>query len=154
MQRAGDVKAPLPKGGKCRALWLGGIMRRQLWVWVLGFGLGCTKDNTDTGTAEAVLTDADADADADSDADSDADADSDSDSDSDADADADADSDADADADADIELPPGLNGTVVDPRLPPPTFAATNRDGGARGPDDLLGSPTVIWFFPAARTYG
>ena len=35
-----------------------------------------------------------------------------------------------------------------------PDFTATNRDGGARGPADLRGSPTVMWFYPAANTFG
>ncbi len=35
-----------------------------------------------------------------------------------------------------------------------PAFAATNRDGAARGPADLRGGATVMWFYPAAGTYG
>ena len=35
-----------------------------------------------------------------------------------------------------------------------PAFAATNSDGSARGPPNITGSPTVLWFFPAAGTYG
>ena len=53
-----------------------------------------------------------------------------------------------------VELPDGLNGDLVDPRLPVPDFVATNRDGTARGPVDLTGGPTVMWFYPAAGTYG
>jgi hypothetical protein len=68
--------------------------------------------------------------------------------------DADTDSDADSDTDADIELPPGLNGTVISPRLPVPTFSATNRDGTARGASDLIDGPTVMWFYPLAGSYG
>ena len=64
------------------------------------------------------------------------------------------DADADADADADVDLPSGLNGTVVDPRRPVPEFSATNRDGSARGPADLTDGITVMWFYPAAGTYG
>ena len=35
-----------------------------------------------------------------------------------------------------------------------PAFAATNRDGAARGPADVRGGATVMWFYPAAGTYG
>jgi hypothetical protein len=47
-----------------------------------------------------------------------------------------------------------LNGTVPDTALPAPEFVATNRDGGARAREDLLGHPTVMWFYPAAATAG
>ena len=47
-----------------------------------------------------------------------------------------------------------LNGTVPPVALDLPTFAATNRDGGARSREDLLGHPTVMWFYPAAGTFG
>jgi len=52
------------------------------------------------------------------------------------------------------ELPSGLNGTVVDPRPPAPTFVATNLDGSERGRDDLTYRPTVMWFYPLAGTPG
>lgn len=49
----------------------------------------------------------------------------------------------------------GLNGTEVDPRREPPTFSqVVNSDGSARSQADLLGHPTVIWFYPDAGTYG
>lgn len=35
-----------------------------------------------------------------------------------------------------------------------PAFTATNSDGTPRGPDDLRGMSTVMWFFPAAFTSG
>jgi hypothetical protein len=35
-----------------------------------------------------------------------------------------------------------------------PDFVATNRDGTVRGPADVRGRPTVMWFYPAAGTYG
>lgn len=91
--------------------------------------------------------------------------------DGDGDTDAD-DSDADADAgpdddpgddpgddsgdvvDDEIVLPPGLNGTVVDPRLPAPEFVATNYDGSTRTRSDLEYRPTVMWFYPLAGTPG
>ena len=38
--------------------------------------------------------------------------------------------------------------------LSPPEFAATNYDGAARDAEDLLGHPTVMWFYPAAATAG
>ncbi|MEC8194243.1 MAG: hypothetical protein VX127_16020, partial [Myxococcota bacterium] len=59
-----------------------------------------------------------------------------------------------ADADAEVVLPPGLNGTIVDPRRALPVFSATNRDGRSRGPDDLRDGPTVMWFYPIAGSPG
>jgi len=53
--------------------------------------------------------------------------------------------------DVDPEL---LNGTVPDSVLPAPEFVATNRDGSGRDREDLLGHPTVMWFYPAAATSG
>jgi hypothetical protein len=35
-----------------------------------------------------------------------------------------------------------------------PEFSATNRDGDARTRAALVGGPTVLWFYPAAGTYG
>ena len=48
----------------------------------------------------------------------------------------------------------GLNGSVATETLPLPAFTATSHDGGSRGPEDLRGHPTALWFFPAAGTYG
>jgi len=65
--------------------------------------------------------------------------------------------DSGADTVADTELPEedtGLYGTFPETALPAPDFAATNYDGAARSREDLLGHPTVLWFFPAAGTYG
>ena len=45
-------------------------------------------------------------------------------------------------------------GEAPDEALPAPDFFATNRDGGARSRADLLGHPTVIWFYPAAASAG
>lgn len=56
--------------------------------------------------------------------------------------------------DDEIVLPPGLNGTVVDPRLPAPEFVATNYDGSTRTRSDLEYRPTVMWFYPLAGTPG
>lgn len=50
--------------------------------------------------------------------------------------------------------PPSFHGTRPDEALPAPDFAATNRDGAARDREDLLGGPTVMWFYPAATTAG
>ena len=47
-----------------------------------------------------------------------------------------------------------LVGTLPDEVLPPPNFAASNYDGQARDQSHLIGQPTVIWFYPAAGTYG
>jgi len=49
---------------------------------------------------------------------------------------------------------PDLNGEWVDPPLAAIAFSATNRDGTARSREDLLGQPTVMWFYPAASSYG
>ncbi len=63
------------------------------------------------------------------------------------------DDDDDDGAANDVE-PDELNGTVPDEALAAPEFVATNRDGGARAREDLLGHPTVMWFYPAAATAG
>ena len=55
---------------------------------------------------------------------------------------------------APVDVPSGTNGTLPDEALEAPEFSATNRDGGARDRQDLLGHPTVMWFYPAAGTYG
>jgi hypothetical protein len=47
-----------------------------------------------------------------------------------------------------------LNGDVPDDPPPLPEFSATNSDGAARSREDLLGHPTVMWFYPAAATAG
>jgi hypothetical protein len=62
---------------------------------------------------------------------------------------------ADGAADGDSgATPPSFHGTRPDEALPAPDFAATNRDGAARDREDLLGGPTVMWFYPAATTAG
>lgn len=58
-------------------------------------------------------------------------------------------------ADPDVEpLPDDLNGTAPAVNLTAPEFMATNRDGSTRSRPDLIGHPTVIWFYPAAMTGG
>ena len=52
------------------------------------------------------------------------------------------------------DLPSGLNGTEPDAPVALPTFTALNYDGTERGPADLQGHPTVVWFYPFAQTYG
>ncbi len=48
-----------------------------------------------------------------------------------------------------------LSGTVPASPLGPPTFASVrNLDGTDRVPADLVGHPTVMWFYPAAGTGG
>ncbi|MFZ5785879.1 MAG: hypothetical protein ACOY3Y_05510, partial [Acidobacteriota bacterium] len=71
------------------------------------------------------------------------------DADTDTDADAEADTDAEADADA-----VALHGTRPTTALPAPDFVAANSDGSTRGRPDLIGHPTVVWFYPAAATGG
>ena len=52
------------------------------------------------------------------------------------------------------ELPGNLHGTEPAQPVLPPEFSATSHDGGLRSQTDLLGHPTVMWFFPAAATPG
>ncbi len=47
-----------------------------------------------------------------------------------------------------------LHGSPPDKALPAPDFAALNMDGAARDREDLLGQPTVMWFYPKAGTAG
>ena len=46
------------------------------------------------------------------------------------------------------------NGTSPKQPIAAPVFSATNRDGSARDQSALIGQPTVMWFYPAAGTYG
>jgi len=46
------------------------------------------------------------------------------------------------------------HGTLPGFELAAPEFNAINRDGGARAQPDLIGHPTVMWFFPLAGTPG
>ncbi|MES2644383.1 MAG: hypothetical protein V4850_33160 [Myxococcota bacterium] len=64
---------------------------------------------------------------------------------------ADTDTDTDADTDTDVGA---LYGTPPESPVSLPSFAATNQYGAARSEADLLGHPTVLWFYPAAGTYG
>jgi hypothetical protein len=47
-----------------------------------------------------------------------------------------------------------LYGTFPAVEAPLPEFAALNQLGEPRGPDDLVGHATVIWFYPLADTPG
>ena len=47
-----------------------------------------------------------------------------------------------------------LNGDWPDEAIPAPEFTVTNRDGNSRTREDLLGHPTVMWFYPAAASSG
>lgn len=49
---------------------------------------------------------------------------------------------------------PTLNGTPPDAPVALPTFTARNQLGEARTDADLRGHPTVMWFYPAAGTFG
>lgn len=51
-------------------------------------------------------------------------------------------------------LPSGLHGTVPAVALEPPDFEVYNRDQTIRTPEDLVGQPTILWFYPAAGTLG
>jgi len=48
----------------------------------------------------------------------------------------------------------GLDGRVIDPPLAAIDFSAMNLDGSERDRSDLLDQRTVMWFYPAAGTYG
>jgi hypothetical protein len=50
--------------------------------------------------------------------------------------------------------PDGLFGTRSQGAVELPEFRAVNQAGVPRGRADLLGRPTVLWFFPAAGTPG
>jgi hypothetical protein len=64
--------------------------------------------------------------------------------------------DTDTDTDTDPgTLPTGLNGDVPAQALPPPDFSqVVARNGTLASPADLVGRPTVLWFYPAAFTGG
>ena len=47
-----------------------------------------------------------------------------------------------------------FNGTLPPIEIAAPDFSAQNRDESLRSKDDLLGHPTVLWFFPFAGTPG
>lgn len=47
-----------------------------------------------------------------------------------------------------------LHGTTPEEALPLPDFTATNMDGSSRTGVDLVGHPTIVWFYPAAATGG
>ena len=47
-----------------------------------------------------------------------------------------------------------LVGTEPAEALEAPDFTALNFDGSSRSRDDLMGSPTVLWFYPIANTPG
>ena len=47
-----------------------------------------------------------------------------------------------------------LNGDVPAVAVAIPEFSARNMDGAARAREDVLGHPTVMWFYPAANTAG
>lgn len=54
----------------------------------------------------------------------------------------------------DTAPPAGLHGEIPENPLPLPDFTATAMNGETRTKADLLGHPTVIWFYPAATTAG
>jgi hypothetical protein len=48
----------------------------------------------------------------------------------------------------------GLNGKPPENPVDIPDFQATAMDGTSRTGVDLMGHPTVVWFYPAANTAG
>jgi cytochrome oxidase Cu insertion factor (SCO1/SenC/PrrC family) len=49
---------------------------------------------------------------------------------------------------------PALMGARPAAPIAAPEFAAVSHDGSPRSKADLVGHPTVVWFFPAAGTPG
>lgn len=49
---------------------------------------------------------------------------------------------------------PTFNGTPPETPVALPTFTARNQHGETRTDADLRGHPTVLWFYPAAGTFG
>lgn len=47
-----------------------------------------------------------------------------------------------------------LHGATPKEALPAPVFSALNRDGSSRSKPDLVGHPTVVWFYPLANSAG
>lgn len=47
-----------------------------------------------------------------------------------------------------------LNGTWPDNPIAAPEFTALNFDNTGRDQSDLIGNPSVLWFYPAAGTFG
>ncbi len=45
----------------------------------------------------------------------------------------------------------GLRGVALDPALDPPVFAVLDQSGQVRSGVDLVGHPTVLWFFREAE---
>lgn len=61
---------------------------------------------------------------------------------------------ADSSADGGETGAPDYHGTVPSDPTAAPTFSVLNQDEQVRTRDDLLGHPTVMWFYPAAATSG
>lgn len=59
-----------------------------------------------------------------------------------------------SDGGSDGGSPGDLYGEWAKEQIPAPEFVATNMDGTGRSREDLLGHPTVMWFYPAAGTGG
>jgi hypothetical protein len=57
-----------------------------------------------------------------------------------------------------VTIDPGLadqlNGQIASGDYPPPSFVAQNYDLTERTEADLIGHPTVLWFYPLAKTPG
>mgnify|MGYP003394758300 CR=1 FL=1 len=62
-----------------------------------------------------------------------------------------ADSNLDTNVDTSTE---GLNGEWPASAVPAPEFEAKNMDGSTRSKPDLVGHPTVVWFYPLAGSGG
>ena len=120
-----------------------------------GSNTGTTASDTDSDTSNDSTVDTDAGTDADTSTDDEAEASTD------ADTDTDIDNDAGSDAEGDSETLPEiadlsgltLSGTEPAENLEAPEFEVMAADNTARTQDNLLGQPTVMWFFPAAEAW-
>lgn len=65
-----------------------------------------------------------------------------------------ADDSAADDSGGDTGYPDGLHGDIPAENIPAPEFSATSDAGLGRSRADLMGHRTVLWFFPAAGTFG
>lgn len=123
-------------------------LRRLAFLAMTLLGAGCLASGTGGGDGEG-----DADADADSDADVDSDVDSDADTDTGTGTGTGTATVADPCPDPRVDGV-SLNGTIPAECLPPGDFEVSADNGETRGPENLIGQPTVMWFYPAAGTPG
>ena len=120
-----------------------------------GSDTGTTASDTGSDTSTDQNTDTDAATDADTSPEDEAGASTDSDTDTDIDDDASADAETDGETMPEIADLSGLtlSGTEPAENLEAPEFEVMAADNTARTQGNLLGQPTVMWFFPAAEAW-